>query len=186
MGGFGPPLVAIGAIHKEKGLSSVEKKDLESWQNMSRGTHFIRRLDHRGELTRVEGVDPGKVVHISPEERRINSEQAASEDLDVFRNGIFHAVRLIEDNEEAREIAANPNAMSESDMVALVKGHPKTFTARLNGITNQVTLERLLQTAMNEDAPVRRVEAIKEKIAAQDLTGPRPGGPVTGRAVTPR
>jgi len=143
---------------------SDTKEHLESWKNSTRGMVFLNRLDHRGEMTRVEGIDGGKTFHLSPEERRINSEQSAGPELDVFRNGTLTPVRLIEDSEEARELASNPNVMSESDMAVLVKIHPKTFEAKLKDIRNPVTLERLLAIAHREDASIKRVEAIKARL----------------------
>jgi hypothetical protein len=149
--------------------------DLESWSNATRGTVFLRRFDHRGELNRIESVQSGKTFHLSPEERRINSEMAAEQDLDVFRNGTLTPVRLIEDSAEARELASNPNVMSETDMRALLKVHPKTFESKIKAVRNPVTLERLLAVAHEEDASIKRVESVQARLAevAPHLAGSR-------------
>lgn len=136
----------------------------ESWQNSTRGTVALKRLDHRGELTRDELVSGGKTFHITPEERKINMEMAAGPELDVFRNGTLVPVRLIEGTEDARELAANPNLMSETDMRALVK--TKEIAARLGQITNASALERMLRIAEEEDAAVSIVRAIQGRLRA--------------------
>jgi hypothetical protein len=177
-------------------MAETPRNDMESWRNATLGTHFISRLDHRGEMVRVEQIGPGRTFHLTPEERRINSERTASEDLDVFRNGFFEPVRLLDDSEEARELASNPNVMSESDMRALVKVHPKTFDARLQAITNGMTLERLAAIALDEDVTVKRMRMIQGRLAevspslavtvqsTVDYSSDRK--PVFGQPVTPR
>lgn len=164
--------------------------NMETWKNVMEGTVMVRRLDHRGELTRVDTIQSGKTLHLTPEERRLNSEQAADPDLDFFRNGMMTPLRLLDDSEEARELANNPNVMSESDMKALFKVHPKTFDAKIRTIGNPVTLERMLSLAHDEDATIKRVEMIKARLAevSPSLASLRPAEPrsVTGRAVSPR
>lgn len=173
------------------------RKDLESWQNVTAGPVFVRRLDHRGELTKVEGVEGGKTLHLTPEERRINSESAADEGLDFFRNGQMQPLRLLDNSDEAKDLAANPNLLSETDMRALCarETHPKTFEARVKAIRNPVTLERLLAVAHAEDATIKRVEVINARLVeispslARQHSSPAPpmeSRSSYGRAVTPR
>jgi hypothetical protein len=171
----------------------------ETWKNVTAGTVVLKRLDHRGELTRDEIVIGDKSFHITSAERRLNQESAADEELDVFKNGTLHPLRLIEDSEEALEIASNPNLMSESDMQVLIKAHFKTFAKGLSDIGNVTTLQRLLSMARSEDASISRVEAISDRIAEMNPTlindvqvvgtSPEPsrGGPAPGmRPVTTR
>jgi hypothetical protein len=165
------------------------RHDMESWRNVSAGTHFINRLDHRGEMTRVEMIESGKTFHLTPEERRINSEKAATADLDVFRNGFFEPVRLLDDSDEARELAANPNVMSESDMRALMKVHPKTFEAKIRSITNATTLQRMVGIAHDEDATIKRLSMIQGRLDEVTPSMAVPRGEERspfGRPVSPR
>jgi hypothetical protein len=174
----------------------VARKGQEAWRNHTAGTVFVRRLDHRGDFNRHEEVGSGRVCHISPEERRMNSEMAASEELDMFRNGTLQPLRLLDTSDEARELASNPNVMSEADMRALVKGHHKTFESRLGSIRSLSALQRLRAIAHDEDAPVKRVEAIEARIRqVQPGMAQRPapsaasagdGRMSFGRPVTPR
>jgi hypothetical protein len=173
------------------------KAQNEIWMNPGLGTVFIKKMDHRGELTRWEQVNSGRRFNITSEERRLNMEQAADETLDVFRNGTFQPVRLIGEDEESRELASNPNAMSESDMKALLSGHFKTFEHRVGQINNASTLERMLALAYDQDVTVKRVQRIEERIGEvttgmgmtqpRQVSGPQPQArPVTGRPVSPR
>jgi hypothetical protein len=141
----------------------------ETWKNATRGRIFLKKYNQQGQLA-AEMVPGGKVFQISPTERRINTEMAASPDLDFFQNGQLTPVRLIETEEDAKEIASNPNLMAESDMVTLFKGHWKTFEAKVNEISNLTTLKRLLEIAQSDevDAKVRQVEAVKARISDID------------------
>lgn len=137
----------------------------ESWKNTTAGRIFLKKYNQRGELA-AEMIPGGKVFQISPKERRINTEMAAGPELDFFSNGQLTPVRLIDTEEDAKEIASNPNLMAESEMVDLFKGHWKSFEARVNDIGNLTTLQRLLEVAQSDavDAKVRQMEAIKARI----------------------
>lgn len=177
------------------------KVDQETWQNVTEGTVVLKRFDHRGEMAKDEVIIGGRNFHITSQERRLNQDKAADEGLDVFRNGTLHPLRLMDDTEEAKEISANPNLMSETDMKTLVRVHPKTFEKRLSEIGNATTLQRLLGMAHTEDASIKRVEAIEARLAqvspmsvnevrvAGGPVGPIPAGDTTApgmRPVTPR
>jgi hypothetical protein len=146
-------------------MAVVERAQNEVWQNPTQGTVFVLKMDHRGDLVKYEQVDAGRKFYITTEERRLNMEKAANESQDVFRNGTLQPIRLIGDDEESRELAANPNVMAASDMSELLKGHYKTFESKLAQIQNISTLERLLSVAYEDDVSVKRVELVKLRIA---------------------
>jgi hypothetical protein len=178
-------------------MPTVTEKALnEVWMNATLGTVFVLKMDHRGELTRHEQVNSGRKFNITTEERRLNMERAADESLNVFTNGTLVPVRLIAEDEESRELASNPNAMSESDMASLLSGHFKTFEAKLNQIRNSSTLERMLAVAYEQDASVKRVDRIRERLdqvgsglgatRPREVSGPQPETrSITGRPVSP-
>jgi hypothetical protein len=145
-------------------VAEQEKAQNEIWMNPTAGTVFLLKMDHRGELTRYEQVNSGRKFNITTEERQLNMERAADESLCVFRNGTLQPVRLIAEDEETRELASNPNAMSESDMKALLSGHFKTFEAKLAQINNGATLERMLALAYDQDVTIKRVQSIQGRI----------------------
>lgn len=146
--------------------------DLETWQNIGRGRVVIRRDTLHGRKDEI--VSGGKTFHIAEEDRRRNSELAASVDLDPFKNGVLVPVRLLDGTEDAAEIAENPNLMGETEMVALLKGNFKTLEKRVGEIRNPVVLERMLELARTEDATVGKLEAVKARLAevAPSLAGP--------------
>lgn len=139
--------------------------EYESWKNATNGLLFIRKYNNRGDLAH-EAVHAKKTFHLTPQERRINQEMAAVPENDFFSNGMLTPVRLIDTEEDAKEIASNPNLMSESDMKALFKGTWKSFAAKVDGITNETTLKRLLEMARDDDsgASVKQADAINERL----------------------
>lgn len=178
----------------------MAEKAPETWQNVTAGRVVINRIDHRGELTKTTIVDPGKKFSLTTEERKMNQELAARADLDVFSNGFLQPVRILDSVDDAREIAANPNLMSEAEMRALMKPSVKTpdFAQKLATVTNSAALERLLALAEEEDATISKHEAIRARLreASPDLFAERvaetaspvgAGGPSQRRprAVTP-
>lgn len=148
--------------------------ELETWKNPTEGRVWINRLDRFGELVKVEVINSGKTFHISPGERRLNQEMAATSDQDVFSNGTLSPMRLLEGDADAAAFAANPNLMTEDDMRVLFKPARTeaakvvagdAFIDRLASIKNIATLDRLLALAREEDAPLSRVEAITQRMA---------------------
>lgn len=137
--------------------------DLELWRNVSAGRVVLKRFNQRGELTDVM-VGGGKTFDLSPKERRINQEMAATEGLDVFSNGMLSPVRLIESEEDTAAIVSNPNLMAESEMAEIFSVHHKTFEKRLSEISNPVTLSRLLEVAGEVDAGVSKVNAVQARL----------------------
>jgi hypothetical protein len=138
--------------------------DTEAWKNAGAGLIVIKKTNQKGDFGE-EAVLGGKVIQISPKDRRANSEMAATEELDVFKNGMLTPIRLIDSEEDAVEIASNPNLMTEQDMKDLFKSHWKTFETRIGEIANETTLTRLLEIGRIEDAKVRQVEAIEARLA---------------------
>lgn len=142
-----------------------EQPDLELWRNVSAGRVFLKQFNQRGELV-DHLINGGKTFNISPKERRINQEMAATEELDVFSNGMLSPVKLIETEEDTAAIANNPNLMAESEMSEIFSGHHKTFAKRVADISNPVTLQRLLEVAASDDvdAKVSQVDLIKARL----------------------
>lgn len=136
----------------------------EVWRNETRGRIGVVKYDRRGELIH-ELVRGGGVLSISTEERQLNQERAADEDLDVFSNGSFVPVKILDGTEDAKEIASNPNNKSETDLRDMFKLHWKKFEAEVGEIKNMTTLERLRSIAQEGDATVRQVDVIESRIA---------------------
>lgn len=137
--------------------------DLETWENMSRARHVLKKYSAKGDLI-DEMIGSKKRFVVSPVERRINQELAATSDLDPFANGQFNPVRLVDGTEDAEEIANNPNLMSETEMGELIKGKIDPLRARVGEVRNAVVLRRLLEVADELDAPVSKINAIRDRL----------------------
>lgn len=147
----------------------VPRTNQEAWQNVVQGTVVVAKFNHRGEMVSDEVVPPGKTFHITTEERVINqTERCADPDLDPFTNGMLRPVRLLDSSEEAEALKSNPNVMSDSDMMAMLKSHHKTFSSKLEKIKNPYALERLLALATQVDSDIAfsRVQAVKDRLTA--------------------
>lgn len=143
--------------------------DKESWRNATKGIHGVLKFDRFGNEVH-EQVRPGQTVQLSSDERLLNMDRAASESLDVFRNGTLVPVRLLEGTEDAAEIASNPNLKSESDLKDLLELHWKSFEKEIAGITNVTALSRLHEIAVEQDATMRQFKVIENRIRAVDPT----------------
>ena len=142
-----------------------EKKEI--WMNSSKGKALVLKYDRLGNLTH-EIVRTGGKVDVTTDERLINSDRAALETLDIFKNGVMTPVRLLDGTEDAHEIAANPNLKSEEDLRKLFKLQWKRFDEELSTITNTTTLSRLMEIASEIDATMRQVKSIQARLEAVD------------------
>lgn len=136
------------------------EEDLELWKNNGAGNIVVVKRGEYGVIT-DEMVQGGRTLHITKTDRKMNQERAANANLDVFQNGAMAPIKL---GDSAAEFAQNPNLLTETDMRALVKSHPKTFEKRLEDITNPVVVAKILEIAREEDCTVRRVEAIEARL----------------------
>lgn len=139
--------------------------DLEVWENRAAGLIYVKKYSELGRLVDV-CVAGGRKVQLTPKERRINQEMCASDDLDVFQNGMLAPVRLIDSEADTGVLQNNSNAMSETAMKALFKSQIKTFTTKVNEISNPIALQRLLEVASEVDATMRQVGVIRERLIA--------------------
>lgn len=141
----------------------------ELWKSAIPGTIYVKRFDRKGELI-DEMVGPGKTIHLTPNERRLNQEMVAEIQYDVFTNGFMIPVRLIandtEDTTDAFQV--NANHLSEDDMKELLEDRraTKKLSDALDAVTNPMTLQRMIAVAGDIDASVKQVEAIKARIVA--------------------
>lgn len=169
----------------------------EAWKNVLAGPISVAKLDARGELTRKEVVNGGRTLLITPEERRLNSQDVPVKEQDVFHNGAMVPIRLLDSgSEDVRELASNPNLISETDMESMLSAQWKTFDKQLAEIDNPITIRRLYHLASaHPDCSHRKVQMIAAKMEELDprtyaeVTAPStgPGGAAPQiRAVTPK
>lgn len=145
-------------------------KDFEVWQSAIRGLIVIKRFDRKGDPIN-EAIPAGKTIHITPEERRFNQEIAAEPTLDVFSNGMLVPVKLLDGTEDAEELKDNPNHLTETAMRSLFadKRSRKALEETVSRVSNPITLQRMLALADEEDATVKQVSFIQDRLA--EVTG---------------
>ncbi len=139
---------------------------VETWQNVGRGRVVVLKFDRNGDV-RHEMVRGGQKFTITSEERLLNMDRAAKEELDVFKNGFLTPVRLLDDAEDYQEIASNPNLLSEAELTEMFNLQWKAFEFKVNNISNSLTLERLAELAESEDVNVthKQFQVIKARLA---------------------
>jgi len=138
-------------------------EDYEVWKNVSRGRRGIIRQDRHGK-TIHELIPAGKSVKLSREERLDYQRNVASDALDIFQNGALVPVKLIDD-EDVREMASNPNLLSDDELVNLFKLQWKRFEGEIAKITNVYALERLVEHAeQSDDVTVKKLEIVKSRL----------------------
>lgn len=178
-------------------------ENMEAWRNAMAGRVVVTKFGADGKL-RSELVASGKVIHLSPAERKINQEAAANEDLDVFLNGCLQPVRLVTGDKSSEEMAAHPNHLTDEEALALFKAPKEDFVARLASITNAAAVQRLLDLAEegSTGASFQQHELVQARLEAvqvqpmQHIRGHAPardgrpaldvGGEGMPNAVTPR
>lgn len=145
----------------------------ETWQNVTKGTVAVLKLDVRG-MEYGHVVPAGRKFSVSLEERRLNQDRAATEGQDLFSNGTLEptgswAAQLVDSAaddlpEEYQEIAANPNFMSESELKELFKLRIDAFRRRLGDLSNVALVERVMETAKSLDAKASQIAAIQTRL----------------------
>lgn len=148
----------------------------EVWENPNAGPRYIKQYNQEGKLVSVP-IRPGKRFVLTTKERLINSDIAASEELDMFKNGQLVPVTLAETAQDYEKIMSNPNLISETDMAALFKiKKVADFRERLATITNKTVLERIQALADDDEtnASVPQVKAIMNRLEEINPTPDRP------------
>jgi light-regulated signal transduction histidine kinase (bacteriophytochrome) len=140
--------------------------DKETWSNIGKGDVFILTYDHKGALRSVP-IRAGQSLTISVEERQLNQDRAASADMDIFSNGRLAPMRLVDSADDYEEIASNPNHLTETDMLDILKTKGKTFSQKLDDITNVIALERMHELASDESLNVSMAQfrALESRLA---------------------
>jgi hypothetical protein len=133
----------------------------EIWKNATQAQVVIQRSAPNG-LVRHELITAGRAFTLSSEDRRMNQNLAANEDLDVFSNGTLQPIKLPEDTEP--ELLTNPNHVADEELPQLFRLQIRTFTKRIAAISNVPMLQRLAELGPGQDATVRQMAVIQERL----------------------
>ena len=108
----------------------------------------------------------------------------------VFQNGRLQPVRLIDTAEDYEEIASNPNFMSESDIIALLKRPVKEVRERLDEVTSVTTVNLIAEIARADEnikkVVVDAVEARLDSFTPENVVEVVNSASGTGRAARSR
>lgn len=142
--------------------------EMETWRNVTKGTTFIRRYDDFGR-PRDEIVPANGVIRITPEDRRLQSDNASAPGYDIFHNGTMQPVRLLEGHEDTAELLENPNARTETEINEMFQLHWKKFETALQEISNSTLLQRILEVAEERDGTtIKQLNTIKQRLMEAD------------------
>ena len=150
-------------------------QDREIWKNVTPGLRYYIEMDPLGRQTHGL-VQAGRTFTITPLERQINQQAAASPEMDMFRNGTFVLVQPTDDTIE--DEVMSPNAISDGEIEVAVHealaGDEEAIQEILDRVSSSVTAQRVLEELVVQDGPTSLVEAAKAKV---DEYTERPIGP---------
>lgn len=147
----------------------------ETWENVSGSQIYLRVYDSRGNETVVH-LRPGQRQVIRQGDREANQDLAASDLLDPFKNGMLvpagSSVKMFDSAEEYKDIVANSNSYSDSDLLNLFKSKGKAFNSKIEAIDGITVIRRLLDLANSEEvgATMPQVRAIQKRFEELDDT----------------
>lgn len=167
--------------------------DQEIWQNVTRARFYIQRVGEYGKRY-DELIGPGKKFVVTPHERRINEQLAATEGQNMFRNGTFQAIRLNPEEPDTASLLHNPNNFTDQEAKAIFRLKGEHFRNRLTEIDNTTALDRLKELAYDPktQATVHQLGMIESRL--KEISAPvdhvKPGRetsqtPSGMKAVTP-
>ncbi len=135
---------------------------VEVWKNVAKGMRWYTRFDIAGRETDGK-VNGGRTFTLTPFERQINQEKAATSDLDLFRNGNFVLVRKASDTNE--EEIRSSSSLTQTEIEALVlevMAEPEQLDGVLAEIgPSAITLDRFKEFAVAHGLPSELVEKIE-------------------------
>lgn len=145
-------------------VDKVTKDDKEVWENPNAGYRYVAIQNNRGEPTSLE-IGPRQKFSISTFDRIVlNQEKTPEKANDMFSNGTFSKVRLVETAEDYEELASNPNLLSETELLEMFQLTIAPFKKKLADIANVRVLDRLLELAQTSDSTTPQVNAIKKRL----------------------
>jgi hypothetical protein len=142
-----------------------EDVNQEVWQNVTRARFYIQRVGEYGKRY-DEMIGAGKKFVVTPYERRINEQLAASEGQNMFRNGTFQAVRLNPDEPDTQSLLHNPNNFTDEEGKSIFKLKGENFRKRIAEIDNATAMDRLKEVAYDPkvQATVHQLGMIESRL----------------------
>ena len=139
------------------------QESAEVWKNTAAGMRWIKVLDRQNREV-GKTIAGGRTFTISTFDRQSNQDMAAEPELDLFRNGTFVLVRQAEETQ--MDEVTSSDSMTDAELAGLVHeimGKNVTIEQAIHKISSPVTLGRLMEALVIEDAPSSAVKAVKAK-----------------------
>lgn len=138
---------------------------LEVWRNTAAGARWFQSFDLQGRST-SKVVQGGKTFTLTAFERQINQEAAADPAMDLFRNGTFVLVKPAEDTiiEEVQSPESMTDEEIESGVRAVMYEEGVKLRDWLDEVSSPITLQRVFEQLVVEDAPNTLITEIKDMI----------------------
>lgn len=159
---------------------SAVRENVEVWKNTAAGMRWVKVLDRQGrEIGKT--IPGGRTFTITTFDRQVNQDASAATSLDLFRNGTFVLIKGAEETNP--DEVESSNSLTDAELATMVHEIlAKNVTAKnaIRDIESPVTLMRLLEALVLEDAPKSAVEAVKAKKNAVE-----PGAAVEREIVEP-
>jgi len=155
-------------------------ESVEVWVNTAAGMRWIKVLDRQGRET-GKTIPGGRTFTVSTFDRQVNQDAAADPGQDLFRNGTFVLVK--ESGETNKDEVESSDSLTDAEMATIVHeilAKNMTVEAAIHKIGSPVTLGRLLEALVAEDAPKSAIDTVKAK-----KQGIEPGAAVERQVVSP-
>lgn len=150
---------------------TLEPRDkIEVWKNQAAGMRWYKVLDR-------QGYEVGKTVHgyrtftLTPFDRQINQDKAASPEQDLFRNGSFVLIKKAADTQ--MDEIESPDSFTDAELTTLIHevlAKDKTIEEAIFNVESAVTLGRLMEELVIEDAPKSFIDAVRAKKDSKENT----------------
>lgn len=154
----------------------MEQQSVEVWKNTAAGPRHFIFFDRLGHET-SQLVRGGSTFTITTFARQINQQRAATANLDAFRNGTLVLIKAGEDTE--KDEIESSDSFTDNELLSLVHeimAKNVAIEAAIVTIESPITLDRLREALVMEEAPMEVVDVVKNKVLAQE------GGPEVRRA----
>lgn len=142
-------------------ITDVDRKYVETWENIAPQGNAIIRLDSRG-IERQELIQNQRTFLITTEERVITQDRIVDVRHDPFLNGCFRPVVV----PDKVTIQSNPNAIGDDEILSLFQSSDIAWAEWMKVIDSPETLRRMLDLADQADnLTLKRYKEIAGRLA---------------------
>jgi hypothetical protein len=136
---------------------------LEVWKNTTTGMRWAKFHD-RGGNEQTKLVQGGRTFAITPFDRQVNQDMAATPSQDLFRNGTFTLVKAAEDTN--MDEIKSPDSLTDNELAALsqeIQGTPERVDYFTKDIVAPIALGHLVEQLVVDGAPKEAIAFVKAK-----------------------